>query len=592
MIEKTILILSDVPYETWFIDPIDTQVALSFLQIKSTELDKFEKINHEDVLVSILHRDYMIANKIDLGVLFKTYQIFTKSACLLIGGEKEAIFLKQFRSTLYHYDTINMPIESCLLANKIRILLEIEKNKDEINHLHDQITDLNSQLSRANHQLRKTERHDIVTGLSNRVDFNEFLNIQIQKSKRYERLFAVLFMDLDNFKTVNDSYGHLIGDMLLKHVGALIQECIRGTDFLVRRKSDVKISRFGGDEFAIILSEIETIENAGIVANRILRALQEPIKLGEGIEVLIGMSIGIACYPFAGETINEMSQSADMAMYDAKRLGKNTYCFYSEELSIARSHHIMIEAKLREAMKANKFYLLYQPIVNLRDSKVIGIEALCRCDLKTLYGVQTRELIEIAEKTGLIHNLGSWVLQQLMRETNDYIYTQYPDIKIHFNVSTKQLQEKTFYEQILALKDEHKMNMSRFVIELTETAIHPDARGLTDSIKKFSNLGIETSIDDFGQGNASLIWLKYLDISSLKIDHEFIADLVGNKNDAIITKSIIRLAENLELKAIAEGIESKEQLDFLLHHHCYIGQGHYFSPPLRINHLIDYLEKK
>lgn len=591
MIEKTVLFLSDASIEIALNQSLDEKVHLSFLQLQMTELDKLKGISIDTILVSLIDMRSLEKGNLSMMELISSSKVLKEKPVVFICDTDLTDEMKTCQSLLTYYDSIQCPIDKSLLINKIRTLLTIEKNKHTINRLQNKINTLNTHLSKTDEKLKKTERNDYVTGLSNRLDFNEFLNLEIEKSKRYGRIFAVLFMDIDNFKSVNDVYGHLAGDKLLKKVAQVIKQCIRGTDFLVRGQASFNVSRFGGDEFAIVLSEIESVENAAVVANRILRALEEPIKLTDLIEVVIGMSIGIACYPFAGETINELFQGADMAMYEAKKQGKNTYSFYSEEHNIARQHHIMIEVNMREAIKKNLFHLLYQPIIDLKTGDVVAIETLCRCDLESLYGVDTRELIDITEKTGLIHHLGDWVFRQMIVELKEHVYKQYPEIKIHFNVSSKQLRDKSFFDKLLSLRDKEKFDLSRFVIELTEIAVHPDAKLLTECIKQISTLGIETSIDDFGKGGSSLMWLKYLDISSLKIDQEFVLDLLSDDNDAIITKSIIQLADNLELKAIAKGIETKEQLKFLTEHHCNIGQGYYFSRPLRIDSLIAYLRK-
>lgn len=591
MRKKTVLVLSNTKIESWLEECQQSANAPTFTTLKAYELAELNDIPEEDVLLTILDVKYFEESDVSIVQLINEQTILQEKPVLFILDKGQASHLKTFKSNLKIYDTISKPIDTKLLATKIKMFINIDNNQKEIKTLQNEITTLKKYLSDIDQKLKETERNDYVTGLGNRLGFNEFLNMEIEKAKRYERVFAVMFMDIDNFKSVNDVYGHLAGDKLLKSVAEIIKTCIRGTDFLVRRKTDVNISRFGGDEFSIVLSEIESPENAAIVANRILRALQEPIRLGETIEVVIGMSIGIACYPFAGETLKELSQSADMAMYDAKKIGKNTYCFYSEELGIARNHHIMIEKQIREAIKDNKFYLLYQPIFDLREQKIVALEILCRCGLKSLYGIDTRELIYITEKTGLIHTLGCWVLEQMRLELKGRIYNNYPDIKFHFNVSSKQMRDKTFLAKLKAFRDEGKFDLSRFVLELTETAIHPDAKLLTDSIKEVNFLGIETSIDDFGIGGSSLMWLKYLDIQSLKIDQEFVLDLLDDNNDAVITKSIIQLADSLEIKAIAKGIETKDQLDYLVKHNCKYGQGYYFSRPLRIESLIDYLKE-
>ncbi|MDF1760749.1 MAG: EAL domain-containing protein [Coxiellaceae bacterium] len=489
-------------------------------------------------------------------------------------------------------DYLFKPIDGAVLLSKVSIFLDYYTQHKELLQVVDKLSTAQQALEISNKELEVLARYDAVTGLANRRDFTEHLKTEISRASRNERNLAVLFLDVDNFKYVNDSYGHSAGDALLLDLANRLKNCLRGSDILGRLTDASFVSRLGGDEFAIVLIDIESAESAAVVAKRILKSIEQNFTLQEGIEVTVGISIGIACYPFGGTTQEELCKNADMAMYDVKKMGKNAYRFYSDELNELHRQHVLIEEGVRSALRNNEFYLTYQPIIDLATNQAVAVEILCRCSSPALQGISPQEYILVAESTGLIQELGAWIFSTALAETDQFILPVNKELQIHINVSAKQLQDNNFIDHVELVTSKHpNVDAKNIIYELTETAIMQDTKFLSEQLNKLASKGSGVSIDDFGTGYSSMAWLRHLPISSLKIDKEFVTDITNNHNDAVITMSIIRLADNLELVTIAEGIETKPQLDFLIHHHCPLGQGYFFSKPLVIKELVGYLKK-
>jgi diguanylate cyclase len=489
-------------------------------------------------------------------------------------------------------DYLFKPLDPIILLSKVKVFVEYYIQNKKMQSLVDQLSHTQESLVSSNKQLNKLARFDAVTGLANRLGFMNVLKRELGHAKRFNRGLAVLFLDVDNFKYINDNYGHPAGDELLKQMAARLKQSVRESDFLCYADRKVLISRLGGDEFAIILSEVGDLENAAKAADRIITQLNQPFKVNEKFEMSIGVSIGIACYPLAGSTPESLCKNADMAMYDAKSRGKNMCRFFSTALNEAHHYHVSIEAGLREALKTRQFYLVYQPIVDLETGRTIAVEVLCRCHLNVLKEIPTQDYIHVAEESGLMPELGAWIFSTAVEETKKHLFAIDDKLYVHINISTKQLQDEGFLKFAQTVYKKASVKPEKFTFELTETAIMKDTAFLTKQLNRLSGLGSRISIDDFGTGYSSMVWLRHLPISSLKIDKEFVDEVCSKPNDAVITKSIIRLAENLELTAIAEGIETKEQLEFLKKHQCFLGQGHYFSKPLEMEALLVYLKEQ
>lgn len=489
-------------------------------------------------------------------------------------------------------DYLFKPIEPSILLSKVRIFLSLYSQNKQMKSLITQLNQAQEDLANSNKELTLLAKYDAVTGLANRVDLTEFLERALLHAKRYKKHIAVLFLDLDNFKHTNDNYGHQAGDILLKQVSVRLKSCVRQSDTVGRSGNENLVSRLGGDEFAIVLTEIDKVESIAYVAQRIISELNKPFNLDEATQVFVGVSIGIACYPYAGEDAVGLFKKADMAMYDAKKRGKNTYRYFSEELNQAHYRNLFIEEGIKSALESQQFYLVYQPIVDLKSKKTIGLEVLCRCKSTELQDVSPQKIIEVAEAAGLMPDLGKRIFKAAIEEASELLFPLHNKLYLHINVSTKQLQNEDFIDYMAVKLEKTGVSPEKIIMEITETAIMADTSLLEKHLNKISGIGARISIDDFGTGYSSMVWLRHLPVSSLKIDKEFVGGVCHKQNDAIITKSIVRLAENLELTAIAEGIETQEQLDFLVEQNCPMGQGYFFSRPLEVKLLLEYLANK
>ncbi|MCX7124670.1 MAG: EAL domain-containing protein [Gammaproteobacteria bacterium] len=429
--------------------------------------------------------------------------------------------------------------------------------------------------------LNYISHHDPLTDLPNRVYFEEQLNKAIDESNEIDQHTALLYLDLDNFKIINDTFGHYMGDQLLKAVSIILQRSIRRGD---------TVARFGGDEFAIVLRGLRKPEYATSVASAILDKLGDIFNL-EGNEIYTNVSIGIAVHPFSGITSAELIKNADTAMYAAKKNGKNQYCFYTAELNEKNEKKLQLNNGLRNVVHNKELFLQYQPIIDINTSTCCGIEALVRWNHPQLGLIPPNEFLPYAEETGMMLSIGQWVIQQAL---NDYKqFTPNGTLLLAVNLSANELNSAKTAETILMGIQKYAIPTNKVVLELTETSIMRHPEESIEKFKKLSQIGVRIAIDDYGAGYSSLNYLKRLPISLLKIDKSFIDDIGQNSNasNIIIVKSTIELAHSLGLKVIAEGVESKDQFEFLKDHRCDYAQGFYFSKPLNIDALKIFITK-
>lgn len=468
-------------------------------------------------------------------------------------------------------DYLFKPLEPTILKSKVQIFLNIFYQKTQkLIHALDELQIIRMELEKNNAELRIISTQDSLTSLPNRLLFTQELDRTISFSKRYKERFAVLFFDIDNFKSINDNYGHLVGDKLLQEVSIRLKTYLRLEDF---------IARLGGDEFAIILSKISRFEDAGNVSSKICAGLALPFKIDEN-ELSVTCSVGIGCYPFAGETQESLMKHADIAMYRAKEKGKNTFEYFSPSLSKEYERRSSIEKALQHGLERNEFTLVYQVIYDLNNNSPYGVETLIRWNSDALGEVSPAEFIPIAEDLGLIQPIGLWIIEKACEQFKLWHDEGMPYISYAINLSPKQLLKKDIFEHTQKVMQKNKIPPGNLELELTETAIMEESDVSENLLKRFNDIGIRINIDDFGTGYSSLIRLRYLPIHALKIDKSFVKDIFTDKNDAIIVKTILSLANSLGLKSIAEGIETKEQLEFLTENGCVYGQGYYLCRPV------------
>lgn len=420
-------------------------------------------------------------------------------------------------------------------------------------------------------RLTKLARYDSLTGLANRTLFYENLSKAIARAQRQRSKFALFFIDLDQFKKINDTLGHAAGDMLLVQAAQRLETVCREED---------NISRIGGDEFTVIMEDIYSYQGVQKIAQKLLGITHEPIILGEH-EHVITMSIGVAVYPDAGTDIETLTRNADTAMYRAKDTGRNNFQFFNKGLISQISNKVKLEHRLRRAVKNNEFELFYQPKINLNTGKITGLEALIRWFDPEKGYIYPDEFIPIAEETGMIIPIGEWVISEACEQKTKWSKLGFPKgLKIAVNLSAYQLNKKDFIYSFAEILKNLSYDKTSLEIEITETAVMDDVDRAAFMLNKVHDMGVSVAIDDFGIGYSSLSQLKCLPVDTLKIDKSFIRDIANDNNDAAIVKAIINMAKSLELGVVAEGIESQQQLDMLLDYDCLEGQGFHFSKPL------------
>ncbi len=453
----------------------------------------------------------------------------------------------------------------------------VEQLIKELAEMRRQIAELKS----AEEHLMYMSVHDALTGLPNRMLFNDRLHMELAHAERNHQMLAVMFLDLDRFKLVNDTLGHAMGDRLLKRVADRLKSCVR--------KSDT-VARMGGDEFCFLLPEIAQPEDAVKIAKKILKALKKPWRLG-GQEFYITPSIGIAVYPNDGQDADTLMKNADTAMYRAKEQGNN-YQLYTAEMSDQNMERLTSEIALRRALERQEFVIHYQPQINTETGQIIGMEALVRWEHPERGTVFPAEFIPYAEETGLIVPIGEWVLRTACAQNKAWQDAGFPPLRVTVNLSARQFQQKDLVETVDRILKETGLDPRWLELEITETVAMQDVEHTISTLRELRDLGVRIAIDDFGTGYSSFNYLKYFPNHTLKIDKSFVRDVTEGREDAAITKAIIALAQNLNLKVIAEGVETEEQLAFLKRQQCNEIQGYLFSRPLPAEEFTRMLEKK
>jgi len=410
--------------------------------------------------------------------------------------------------------------------------------------------------------------HDLLTGLPNRALFKDRLGQAMVYAKRHGQTMATLFLDMDHFKVVNDTLGHLVGDGLLQALSQRLRECLREGDTL---------SRIGGDEFMLLLPHIRTRDNAAYIAQKILLSLKQPFNI-EGHELYVGLSIGIAIYPEDGDSIETLIKHADIAMYHAKDHGRNDFKFFTQDLHKSFTGRLAIENEMRHALERREFEVFYQPQVAVQSQRVRGMEALIRWNHPARGLVSPSEFIPIAEESGLITPISEWVMGAACRQARIWRDADMPPITMAINLSARQIEHPQFVDKFIQCLHKHMPDGNGIEIEITESTLMRDMDGAVSKLRKLADMGIEISIDDFGTGYSSLSYLKKLPINTIKIDRSFIHDLTGHMNNgSTIVAGIAAMAKGLKLKVVAEGVETQEQLDYLQTLGCDTYQGFFFS---------------
>lgn len=432
----------------------------------------------------------------------------------------------------------------------------------------------------AERKLDELAYYDSLTKLPNRISLLEHLKVAIGRARRKKNKIAVLFIDIDRFKTVNDTLGHDAGDQLIIKISKRLQTCLRDED---------SIHRFGGDEFVAILQDITDLPSVTHVTKRMLNSLSKPVKISS-TEIFSSVCIGISLYPDDDDNIENLLKYADAAMYHAKEQGGNNYQFYNQEFTQRIQKRLDLESRLRRALENEEFLLHYQPIYNLKDQKLIGVEALIRWQDPEHGLIMPDEFIPFAEEAGLIIPIGDWVLEQACKQVVEWDAQGFKNLHLAVNISSLQFNYGKLYSNVISILNKTGLAAQRLELEITERIFLNITDNVKNTLDKLTHDGIKLSIDDFGTGYSSLSYLKKLPIDTLKIDRSFIMGIPEDKDDVQIAATIITMAHGLGMDVVAEGIETKEQLQYLISLNCGRGQGYFLSKPLPAENITQLLK--
>ena len=419
-------------------------------------------------------------------------------------------------------------------------------------------------------EIAHSAQHDFLTGLPNRMLLNDRIGQSIALAGRHRNKVAILFLDLDGFKHINDSLGHPVGDKLLQSVAKRLVKCVRGAD---------TVSRQGGDEFVVLLSDVRQLEDAAITARRMLAAVGEGHAIGRH-DLHVTASVGVSVYPDDGYDAEALIKNADTAMYQAKERGKQGYQFFRPAMNIRAVERQLIEEGLQRAIEREEFTLVYQPKIDLLTGAVSGSEALIRWMHPTRGTVPPAQFIPVAEECGLILSIGAWVLREACRQAQSWIDAGIPPTKVAVNVSAMEFRDDDFLHNLFSVLEETGLDSHWLELEVTESVLMKKAESAAFILRQVQARGIQVALDDFGTGYSSLSYLRKFPVDSLKIDQSFIRQISTPGEDTAIVTAVIAMARSLKLRVVAEGVESFEELTFLRAQHCDEAQGYYFSPPV------------
>ena len=457
----------------------------------------------------------------------------------------------------------------------------INRNYEDLTSLHNELLSNEEQLRSNYDHIEFLAYHDVLTGLPNKIAFTDYINGVLSSSNKVDKMHAIYFFDLDNFKTINDTLGHEYGDDLLIRTAQILQSIIDGKGLLARA---------GGDEFLLFYEDIKSVSEAVDLAAQIIKHFQEPIELNNDI-VFMSMSIGIAIYPDNGLTPNALIKNSDIAMYKSKDTGKNKYTIFNSMMEEELNRHTLIIDILRSAIENNELYIRYQPLVDLQTNQIIGLEALARIDSEKLGPLSPSEFIPIAEESGLIVKISNWIIREACLFNKKLLDRGITSLVVSVNISSIHLNRPEFIKTISNILNETQLPPNLLELELTESTLVSSVMDAASLLSQLHKLGVKVSLDDFGTGYSSLNYLTRMPINTLKIDKSFIDNISYNDKDAYIANTIIQLAHRLNIKVVAEGVETKEQLELLRQQNCDMIQGHIISKPLLQEEIIDLIQQ-
>ncbi|HAD09106.1 MAG TPA: hypothetical protein DCF62_06475 [Porticoccaceae bacterium] len=545
---------------------------------------------------------FVYSDEVDKIVGHPLHKLDTLKKCIsIVHEEDKAELVKKF--PVLTTDPNNWTVEfRVVTADKsvrvIKITGEslVKEGRGSARHVMGTIQDI-SETRRNEAKIRHMAFFDDLTGLHNRSAFIQELERSLQLHKRMGSSLALIYLDIDDFKRVNDSHGHHVGDQFIGKFSERLSSICRESDLIARSKESRVLARFGGDEFILMLSGLQGKSNASAVAKRITESLSEAFLIavetpGQGVvphEVYASVSMGVSVFPDDGNSASELLKNADIAMYEAKKAGKNTYRFYAPEMNQKALRLLELETRLRTAVERQELVLNYQPQIRLSDGRFMGVEALLRWRNPDLGDISPAEFIPVAEKTGLIVSIGAWVMKTACAQVKSWQRQGLPPLKVAVNLSGVQFRRGDLVKLVAGVLAETCLSADLLELELTESVVMDDVETSINTFQELKELGVAISIDDFGTGYSSLSYLSRFPIDTLKVDQSFVQGVGVDANNTAITKAIIAMAHSLGFEVVAEGIEEVHQLTLLKAENCAFGQGWLFGKPLLGEHIPEFI---
>ena len=469
-----------------------------------------------------------------------------------------------------------------LRENRLQLEDRVARRTRELEIANEQLELSKEQAESVASRMEYHAHHDALTGLPNRILLNDRITNELAHARRQQTNAALLFLDLDRFKIINDSLGHAVGDQLLRVIARRLNNCVRDED---------TVARLGGDEFMVLLPRIGGSADAGRIAKKIIECLVDPISCN-GHELHITTSIGISIYPYDGTDAETLIKHADISMYRAKELGRNKAVYYTAEMNAGARKQLAMETNLRRALEKNQLKLFYQPKVDISRNLIVGVEALLRWEHPTMGFISPLDFIPVAEDTGLIVPIGEWVLHTAFRQLQQWHNAGFTDLTVAVNLSSAQLARPGFEDVVAQALNESGLDASMAELEITENVVMENIDSAIIILEKLKYMGISVAMDDFGTGYSSLSYLRRLPIDIVKIDKSFVREIPDSAEDVTIAKAIIAMAQSLKLSLIVEGVENVRQLNFFRQQNVNIVQGYLFSKPVEASELLKMLESQ
>ncbi len=504
------------------------------------------------------------------------------------GGDELGVLVGAFNEMLEQIENR----DAKLAVHRHNLEEEVQGRTAELKSANQELMSEISHRKRAEERIRHLAYYDDLTGLPNRQLFREQLQGALKSAQHRGHQVGLIFLDLDRFKQVNDTLGHSVGDELLCEVSNRLLQCVRFNDYVGRAEAQPKdeISRLGGDEFTVLLTKISDPHDAAKVAERVLEALSRPIP-ASGYELFTSASIGIAIYPHDGEDMETLLRNADTAMYHAKSQHRNNFQFYNEAMNATAMRKMHLAGRLRHAMDRHELLLYYQPLRQAVSGELSGAEALLRWTDPELGPVSPEEFIPIAEDMGLILAIGEWVLRTACAQAMVWQNDGFREIRMAVNVSTHQLRHAGWSETVAQILEETGLSPAYLELEMTESAILQNDDATIEALRALDDMGVSMALDDFGTGYSSLSYLRRFPFDRLKIDRSFVCDIINNPDDAALTTAILAMAQSLQLRVVAEGVETQEQAEFLRDRGCDELQGFLFSRAVPASDFVRFLDR-